>query len=265
MNPDHPGELKIAQDGRVLVLTIANPAARNAMGPAMYGPGARAIREAAENPSIGAVVIVGEGDAFCSGGNVARIRANRERPREVQHDSMSALHAWIEAIRATPQPVIAGVEAVAAGAGCSLALNCDLVVASAEARFAMSYTRIGLTPDGGGTHALARLLPRQLAMEWLLEGGVLAAERLHALGVVNRIAAKGAAAQTAIDWARKLACGPAAAMGRAKHLLGLAARSTLAAQLDAERDAFLEGLFGPECDEGTAAFLGKRPPEFQRG
>jgi enoyl-CoA hydratase/carnithine racemase len=183
----------------------------------------------------------------------------------VQHDNMSALHAWIEAIREAPQPVIAGVEAVAAGAGCSLALNCDLVVASAEARFAMSYLRIGLTPDGGGTHALARLLPRQLAMEWLLEGGVLTAERLHALGVVNRVVAKGTAAQAAIAWAEKLATGPAAAMGRVKRLLDRASGTTLAQQLDAERDAFLEGLFGPECDEGTAAFLGKRPPVFQRG
>lgn len=262
---DPQGELKIARHGRVLTLVISNPAAKNAMGPAMYGPGAAAVRAAAHDPTIGAIVIAGEGEAFCAGGNVARIRANRERPREVQLASITALHAWVAAVRESPRPVIAAVESVAAGAGCTLALACDLVVASAEARFAMSYVRIGLTPDGGGTHSLAHLVPRQLAMEWLLEGGVVSAERLHQLGVVNRVVPRGTVVAEALAWAERLANGPSTALARTKRLLDRAPRVSFQDQLDAEVVAFMEGLHGAECDEGTAAFLGKRPPNFQRG
>lgn len=259
------GELRSTRHGRVLVLTIANPAAKNAMSPAIYAGGLAATRAACADPGVGAIVVAGEGAAFCAGGNVARIRANRERPREVQGASIDALHAWIAALRACPKPVIAAVESVAAGAGCTLALACDLIVASAGAKFVMSYIRIGVTPDGGGTHSLARLLPRQLALEWLLDGAAMSAERLHAAGVVNRVVPAGSAVATALKWAGRLADGPALVTARIKALLDAAPANAFGDQLHAEREAFLDSLFGHECDEGTAAFLAKRPARFQRG
>lgn len=259
------GELKIGRHGRVLVLTISNPAAKNAMSPAIYAAGLAAMRDAAQDGSIGAIVIAGEGNAFCAGGNVARIRANRERPRDVQGASIGALHAWVGALRASPKPVIAAVESVAAGAGCTLALACDLIVASAGAKFVMSYIRIGMTPDGGGTWSLAHLVPRQLALEWMLDGAAMSAERLHAAGVVNRVVPAGGVLSSALEWANRLADGPALAIARTKSLLDASAGASFVDALDAERDAFLDGLFGDECDEGTAAFLAKRPARFQRG
>jgi enoyl-CoA hydratase/carnithine racemase len=256
------GTLEVGRAGRVLTLTIANPAAKNALGPHMYAIGAEAIEAAARDADVGAIVLAGAGDTFCSGGNVRRLRANRERPREVARTSIDALHRWVGAMRRSPKPVIAAVEGIAAGAGCSVALACDLIVAASDARFAMSYVKIGLTPDGGGTASLGRLVPRQLAAEMLFEGGAIAAERLHALGVVNRVVARGPLHRARDRIAARIASGPTQAIARAKRLLAAAPASSFGDQLELERDMFLAGLYGVECGEGTAAFVEKRPAKF---
>lgn len=258
------GELRIERRDRVLVMTIANPAARNAIGPHMYAPAAAAITAAARDDSVGAVVIAGDGDVFCSGGNVRRLRANRERPPAAQASSIDAFHGWVGAIRRSPKPVIAAIEGVAAGGGASLALACDLIVAARDARIGISYVKIGLTPDGGGSASLAHLLPRQLASELLFEGNPIGVERLHALGVVNRLVEPGAALAAALDWARAIAGGPTRTIGRAKRLLEAARSRSFAEQLDLERDTFVATLYGDECGEGTAAFVEKRKPDFHR-
>ena len=258
-----PPSLDVARDGRLLRLTIRNPAARNALAPEMYDAGARALADAAEDPGIGAVLLAGDGATFCAGGNLNRLLANRDKPRAQQRDSIDGLHRWVRAIAACPRPVIAAVEGAAAGAGCSLALACDLIVAAEDAKFAMSYVRVGLSPDGGGTWSAMRLLPRQTALELLLEGGTLPAARLHALGVVNALVPAGTAVEAGAQRAARLADGPADAIARIKRLARSAAVSPLDAQLDAEREAFVEGLFGPEAGEGIAAFLRKRAPVWR--
>ena len=258
-----PPTLDVARDGRVLRLTIRNPAARNALAPEMYAAGAQALANAAHDPGIGAVLLAGEGATFCAGGNLNRLLANRERPPAQQRESIEGLHRWIRAIAAYPRPVVAAVEGAAAGAGCSLALACDLIVAAEDAKFAMSYVRVGLSPDGGGTWSAMRLLPRQTALEMLLEGGTLPAARLHALGVVNALVPTGTAVQAGAERAARLADGPAEAIARIKRLARSAASAPLEAQLDAEREEFVEGLFAREAGEGISAFLGKRPPAWR--
>ncbi|MGA0950545.1 MAG: enoyl-CoA hydratase-related protein, partial [Burkholderiaceae bacterium] len=133
-----------------LVLTISNPQHRNALGPAIYSAGIEALNAAETNPDIRAVVITGEGSTFCAGGNLNRLLANREQPAAVSEASINGLHDWIEAIRTFPKPVLAAVEGAAAGAGCSLALACDMLVAADNAMFVMAYSSVGLSPDGGG-------------------------------------------------------------------------------------------------------------------
>ena len=130
-------------------------------------------------------------------------------PPPESHKSLTAaekklLHDWIEAIRTYPKPVIAAVEGSAAGAGLALVLACDLVVAARSARFATAYARVGLSPDGGTSWHLARALPRALAAEMLMCGDLVEAERLHALGLVNRLADTGQALQAALDLADTL-------------------------------------------------------------
>jgi enoyl-CoA hydratase/carnithine racemase len=262
MPTESPARLLSERRGRVLLLTIHNPEARNALHPSLYPQATAIFRQACDDEGLGAIVLCGDGAHFCGGGDLRRLQQQRERPPETQAEILDHLHDWIEAMRACPQPVIAAVEGAAAGGGFSVALGCDLIVAAEDARFVMSYVRIGLSPDGGGSDALARALPPQAALELLLDGDVATASRLHALGLVNRIVPAGMAMATALEWAERLAAGPRSAQQRIKQLVYAARGRGHRAQLDAERDAFVAGLYGPECGEGIAAFLGKRKPSF---
>ena len=160
--------------------------------------------------------------------------------------------------------MIAAVEGACAGGGFSLALACDLIVAAESAKFVMSYIKVGLTPDGGGSHALFNLLPRQLALELLLDAEPISPQRLHQLGIVNRVTAPGAALDAALQWAAKTSHGPQQATQRLKQLQRAALQNSLASQLALERDHFVASLFDAECGEGIDAFFEKRPPNFRR-
>ncbi len=248
--------------GRVLMLTISNPSLRNAMSPDMYPAAAKLFRDASPDDGIGAIVLAGEGMHFCGGGNLKRLQAQRGQPPESQARNLDALHGWVLAMRACAKPVVAAVEGAAAGGGFSIALGCDLIVAAEDAKFVMSYVKAGLSPDGGGSDALAHALAPQSALEFLLDGAPIATARLHALGIVNRVVAPGKAVDTALEWATRLASGPAAAQARIKQLVYGARGRSQQAQLDAERDAFIESLYSEECGEGIAAFLEKRPARY---
>lgn len=256
--------LRRERHGPVLQLTLSNPAMRNALHPALYAAGLDAVTAAAADPTLGAIVLTGDGSHFCAGGNVNRLAANRLRPREVQRDGIERFHRWVLALRRCPLPIVAAVEGSAAGAGFSLALACDLIVAAESAKFSMAYAKIGLSPDGGGSAFTGRVLPRQLAAELLLTGTPVDSRRLHALGVVNRVVADGSALTAALDLAHTLARGPRHAHGRIKALLDAAAANPLDAQLDLEREHFLDSLFGPEAAEGIEAFRARRAPDFSR-
>ena len=254
--------LRVETTACVMVLTIDNPDQRNALHPDLYRRGAAALAEASADPAIGAVVLTGAGATFSSGGNLNRLKANRELPPEVQRASVELLHGFVRAIRATPVPVIAAVEGIAAGAGFSLALACDLLVAAEDARFIMAYVKVGLNPDGGATAFLARGLPPQMAAELLFTGAPIGAQRLHGLGVVNRLVAPGQAREEALSWAGELASGPPAAMGRIKRLIEAAPHQDLDRQLNLEAELMTEAVHHPEAGEGIDAFLAKRKPDF---
>ncbi|NMG32613.1 oxepin-CoA hydrolase, alternative type, partial [Aromatoleum evansii] len=243
-----PGaRLLVRRHGAVLQLTLSNPALRNALHPDIYAAGLAAVTDAAADPTLGAIVLTGEGAHFCAGGNVNRLAANRQGPREVQRDSLECFHRWVQTMRRCPLPIVAAVEGSAAGAGFSLALASDLIVAAESAQFRMAYVKIGLSPDGGGSAFASRVLPRQLAAELLLTGAPLGGRRLQELGVVNRVVADGTALAEALALAQSLARGPRRAQGRIKTLLDAALTNPLQTQLDFERDHFLDSLFGPEA------------------
>jgi enoyl-CoA hydratase/carnithine racemase len=155
------------------------------------------------------------------------------------------------------------VAGAAAGAGFSLALACDLIVAADDAKFVMSYARVGLTPDGGGSWFLAQALPRQLATEILLDAKPISATRLHALGVVNRLVKPGQVRDAAIAWADELGRGSPNAMTRTKALVASARQQSLPDQLNEERDHFVASLHHRDGLEGISAFLEKRPPRYR--
>lgn len=262
-----PAELQSTSQGLTMVLTISNPDNRNALGPEIYAAGIEALNVAESSPEIRSVVITGAatptGPAFCAGGDLRRMQANRQQPAEVQQASIEALHSWIESIRAFPKPVIAAVEGIAAGAGFSLALACDFIVAANNAVFVMAYSNIALSPDGGGSWSLAHTLPRQLVNELLMCGDNVSAQRLHALGVVNRLAASGYALTDALILAERLNARAPNALASCKELVNEASSNTLPQHLKLERDHFVANLRHRNAGLGIEAFLMKTAARYE--
>ncbi|MGH8832801.1 MAG: oxepin-CoA hydrolase, alternative type [Polaromonas sp.] len=257
------GALKSTSEGSTLILTLSNPEFKNALGPEIYAAGVEALNAAENNPEIRSVVITGEGAMLCAGGNLQRRQANRREAPEVQAQSIEGLHNWIDSIRTYPKPVVAAVEGAAAGAGFSLALACDFVVAADNAVFVMSYSTVALSPDGGGSWSLARALPRALASELLMCGERISAQRLHDLGLVNRVTAAGDALTQALQLAAQLNARAPNALASIKELINEAPSSTLSQQLASERDHFVRNLHHANGGEGIAAFLQKRAPQYR--
>ena len=257
-------ELQATRRDATLILTISNPGAKNALHPDMYAAAIESLSTAERDPSVRAVVLTGAGDFFCAGGNLNRLLENRAREKTFQADSIDQLNGWIEAIRDCPKPVIAAVDGAAAGAGFSLALACDLIVAGESAKFVMAYVKVGLTPDGGGSWFLAQALPRQLATEIIMEGKPVLAPRLQQLGLVNRIVPDGTALDAALAWADELAQLSPNAVERIKTLVAEAQHNSLPEHFEAEKHSFVESLHHRDAQEGIGAFLEKRTPVYRR-
>jgi len=256
-------QLLSTSEGQTLVLTLSNPEFRNALGPEMYAAGVEALNVAESSPEVRSVVITGANGIFSAGGNLQRLQNNRQLPPEHQAQSIEGLHNWIEAIRTFPKPVIAAVEGPAAGAGFSLALACDMIVSARNSVFVMAYSGIALSPDGGGSWSLSRTLPRQLATELLMCGERIGAERLHELGVVNRLTDPAQALNEALKLAAFLNGRAPNALASIKELLSDADGSNLTSHLARERDHFVKNLHHANAGIGIAAFLNKQTPQYE--
>ena len=255
-------QLLSTSEGQTLILTLSNPEFRNALGPEMYAAGVEALSVAESSADVRSVVITGANGIFSAGGNLQRLQNNRQLPPEHQAQSIEGLHNWIEAIRTFPKPVIAAVEGPAAGAGFSLALACDMIVAARNSVFVMAYSSIALSPDGGGSWSLSRAVPRQLATELLMCGERIGAERLQQLGVVNRLADAGQSLQLALELCEQLNARAPNALASIKELLSDADTSSMNAQLARERDHFVKNLHHANAGIGISAFLNKQKPNY---
>lgn len=255
---------RIERGNHALTVWNDNPGRRNALTPDYYAALHHALGEAAADGAVGAVVLAGAGGYFCAGGDLEVLAGRQELPKRERAERIEALHEVIRAIRDCPAPVIAAVEGGAAGAGFALAMACDIVIAASGARFAASYVRAGLTPDGGLTHALGSVLPQQTVLPILLTGAAVPAERLAALGALSELVPPGGAVDRAQALACDLAHGPREAQVRIKRLARSAPAATFDAQLAAERDSMARAQGGPEAAEGISAFLEKREPDFGR-
>ena len=183
---------RIEDKGDRVIVWNGNTAKRGALSPELYA----AIHEAvalAQEPRIRAVILTSEGDFFCAGGNLNVLIERRAMSEPDRRGKVDELHDLVRGIRDCPVPVIAAVEGGAAGAGLSLALACDFIVAAENAKFTAAYVKAGLVPDGGLTSAMARMLPRPLAMEMCLLGRAVPAIRFAELGAVNVICPAGQA------------------------------------------------------------------------
>lgn len=251
----------IEDAGDRLIVWNGNASRRGAITPEFYEAITGACAQAAD-PRIRAVIIASQGDFFCAGGDLNALRERRGLSEAERQQKIEILHDLIRAIRNCAVPVIAAVKGGAAGAGASIALACDFIVASDGAKFTAAYVKAGLVPDGGLTASLARMIPRPLAMEMCVLARPVTAERMAALGVVNVVCPLGDVMTEAHALADAIAAGPRKAQGRIRAMVAQAYDQSEAAQLDVERDAMAHAIGGDEAAEGIAAFLEKRTPEY---
>lgn len=253
---------RIEDHGDRLDVVNLNIAARGALSPDLYDAVGRACRMAVD-PRITSVIIRSEGGFFCAGGNLNLLRDRAGLGLAERKSRVDDLHDMIRTIRACPVPVIAAVDGGAAGAGLSLALACDLIVAEDDAQFTASYVKAGLVPDGGLTASLSASVPRALATEMCLLGRPVSAERMYQLGVINAVVAKGKVADKVACMADALSRGPREARKTIKSLVDSAYDTGTRAQMDRERDGMAEAVGTSEAREGISAFLEKRGPQFR--
>jgi enoyl-CoA hydratase/carnithine racemase len=248
---------------RTLLLTISDPASRNALAEPVLTAGIEALNQAEADADVRCVVVQGAGGHFCAGGNLNGLLERRQAGPAAQARMLAKLNQFVEALHDFPKPVLAAVEGAAAGAGFSLALGCDLIVAARDARFVLSYARIGLSPDGGASWQLARALPAALVKQWIWLAEPVDAQRLHEAGIVSRVTAPGEALAEALHLAGQLGAMAPNALTSAKQLVQSAGARTLHQQLDAEAEHLIRNLFHDNAGEGLKAFFEKRAPRFQ--
>jgi 2-(1,2-epoxy-1,2-dihydrophenyl)acetyl-CoA isomerase len=253
-----PVDLNI--EGAVATVTLDRPDKLNALDLEMREQLIDHFTRLRFDDAVRAIVVTGAGRGFCSGADVGRMGGN-DLPASRRHLQKTA-HAFIRALHAIEKPTIAAVRGPAVGIGWSIALACDLVVASKTARFSQIFRRIGLAPDGGAIWFLTRRIGMPKAKELVFTGRFVEAEEALALGLVNCVVEDDELMAKAQALAAEMADGPTFAMGLAKRLFHAAVGPSLEDYLE------IESLVQPQLHqtkdnaEGVAAFREKRPPRF---
>jgi 2-(1,2-epoxy-1,2-dihydrophenyl)acetyl-CoA isomerase len=247
----------------VATITLNRPQVMNALDVGMLR-GLRVAAERAErDASARAVVMRGAGPAFLAGGDIALFHANLARMPALVKEGATELHQTILALRRAPKPVLASVHGAVAGAGMSLLAAADLCIAAEGTKFTMAYSKLGTSPDGGATHSLPRLVGNRKALELMLLSDAFEAQAALALGLVNWVVGAERLGAETEAIARRLAQGATVAYGEIKRLVYASADQSLAAQLDAEKEAFARCAGTRDFAEGVTAFIEKRKPGFK--
>lgn len=251
--------------GAVCVLTLNRPEARNSLSEPMIAALTSAFAKVSVDNRIHAVVLAANGPAYCAGHDLKELTARRNDPDHGHaffFRVMTACSTMMQAIAALPKPVIAAVHGTATAAGCQLVASCDLAVASTAARFATPGVDIGLfcsTP----MVALTRNIARKHALEMLLTGEPIDAQRAHAIGLINRVVPAGREREEAIALAQTIATKSAATIKTGKAAFYRQADMDIAEAYHFAAKVMTENLMTRDASEGIDAFLAKRPPQWQ--
>ncbi len=244
-------------------LTIHRPDSANSINLEFSKDLLSAILQCDDDPEIHAVVITGKGDLFCAGGDLKEfVKQGSHLPLYIK-EVTTYLHSAISRMIRMGAPVIAGVNGFAVGAGMSIALACDFVLATPSARFSVAYTRVGLTPDGGMSYILPRIVGLKRALELTLTNRVLSAQEAFEWGLVNRLVEEGELLDQARALAGQLASGPLISLGISKRLLHMGWNETLETQMENESQSIAHVSRTLDAREGMAAFLEKRTPTYK--
>lgn len=255
--------VRYAVQGSVASITLNRPEARNALNAETKAALLAAVREAAADEQVRAVILTGAGRAFCAGQDLREHADGLAAGSEPLNTVRAHYNPIVTAISTMPKPVIAAVNGVAAGAGASLALACDIRLAGRGASVLMAFARVGLGPDSGASWTLQRLAGPGRAAELLMLAEPIDAGRAAELGLFNRVVADDELAAETQQLAARLAAGPTAAYAAIKEGLVFAAGHTLAESL--EKEAELQDALGKTADHraATLAFVNKEPPVYQ--
>lgn len=246
----------------VATITLDRPDAMNSLTAELKTALLEALRKAAADSGVRAVLLTGSGRAFCAGQDLREHAANLEAGRGLADTVREHYNPIVQLITTMDKPVVAAVNGVAAGAGAALAFACDLRVASEKTRFALAFSGIGLAPDSGASWTLQRLVGYGRAAELMLLGEPVDAARALELGLVTRVVPADDVLKTAHELAVRLAQGPTKAYGATKRALAHAATHSLTEALALEADLQDQCVATEDHVNATAAFLAKERPEF---
>ena len=258
-------------EDRVAILTMNRPERRNAMSGEMIGALSAALLEAERSPDVGCIVLTGAGGAFCAGGDVKGMAERNEGDSAARRATLDeAIAAQRLSQRATagrlyemPKPTIAALPGAAAGAGLSLALACDLRVASENAVLLTAFARVGFSGDYGGTFFLTRLVGAAKARELYYLSERVDAKEAERLGLVNRVFPESVFEEQTLELARRLANGPAVAYRYMKENLNRAVAGEMGECMDLEATHHVHTGFTEDHRNAVKAFVEKRTPEFK--
>lgn len=254
--------LHVERAGGILTVTLHKPEKKNAVDPLMWTELARIWDETARDPDRNrAVVLTGAGGDFCSGADLWLPPGDEEPPHQLT--AMRNVSAAIQGLHDLPQPTIAKVPGVAAGAGLSLALCCDLVVAGESARFSEIFAKRGLALDGGSSWFLPRLIGLHKAKELAFFADIISSREADELGIVNRVVPDDELDGVVDDWAARLAAGPPIALSMTKKMLNNSMSLTLQQALEDEGRCQTVTLASEDTREAIGAFTEKRDPVFR--
>jgi 2-(1,2-epoxy-1,2-dihydrophenyl)acetyl-CoA isomerase len=267
-SPDAAGErfetIRLRFVGGVAWLHLQRPEHGNALEATMARELARATTSLQQSPDLRCLVLTGSGEHFCLGGDLRVFSAQGARLPEYVREMVPDLHCATIGLAQLNVPVIAAINGTAAGAGLSLVCAADIAISAASARYTLAYTRVGLSPDGGSTWFLPRIVGIRRAREMALTNRLLTASEALEWGLVGRVVPDNELEREAANAARKLAAGSLPALNSARRLLheSATAASTLEVHLDLEAERIVEAAAGKDVREGIAALLDRREPHF---
>ena len=253
--------IQVQRSDGVVTVTLDRPEVKNAIDGTMWDELLATFRAIYDDPEDLAVVLTGSGGAYCSGDDVRKMGSSVE-----ERSALAAMRQVSDvalALHRLPQPVIAKVRGVAAGAGCNLALAADLVVASSSARFSEIFTRRGLSVDFGGTWLLPRLIGLHRAKELAFFADVLSADEVHAMGLLNRVVPDDELDGVVADWATRLANGPTLALSMTKKMLNDSMANEMEQAVEEEARSQTVNFGTTDTAEAIQAFLDRRAPRFE--